>query len=160
MKSALIAYLHKKGDTKITDNYGTLGLLSHIGKIQERMILRRLDKFAEEAYAYRKTHQGFRHGSRCADAAFMMNILDHLALEKGLTLEILKVFVDNIKAYDMVNREVLWMVLERRGIPMNLTHLIKSKLEVTTAKVKHYGKMSEEFILSRGLAQGGTLSPC
>ena len=40
MKSALIAYLHKKGDTTITDNYRTLSLLSHIGKIQERMILK------------------------------------------------------------------------------------------------------------------------
>ena len=106
------------------------------------MILRRLDKFAEEAYAYRKTHQGFRHGSRCADAAFMMNILDHLALGKGLVLEIFKVFVDNTKAYDMVNRGVLWMVFERRGLSMNLINLIKSKVEGITAEVKHNGKLS------------------
>ena len=59
MKSALIANLHKNGDTKITDNYRTLSLLSHIGKIQERMILRRLDEFAEETNAYGKMQQGF-----------------------------------------------------------------------------------------------------
>ena len=67
MKSALIAYL-RRGDTKITDNYRTLSLLSHIGKIQERMILRRMDELAEETNAYGKTQQGFRHGRGCADA--------------------------------------------------------------------------------------------
>jgi len=64
----LIAYLHRKGDTKINDNYRTLSLLSHIGKIQERMILRRMDELAEETNAYGKTQQGFRHGRGCADA--------------------------------------------------------------------------------------------
>ena len=34
-----------------------LSLLSHIGKIQERMILRRLDEFAEETNAYGKTQE-------------------------------------------------------------------------------------------------------
>ena len=113
-KSALIAYLHKKGDTNITDNYRTLSLLSHLGKIQERMILRRLDEFAEETNAYGKTQQGFRHGRGCADAALMMNRLDHLALENGV--EIFKIFVDNTKAYDMVNSEVSWMVNREKGI--------------------------------------------
>ena len=80
-------------------------------------------------------------------AAFMMNRLDHLALEKGE--EIFKIFVDNTKAYDMVNREVVWMVLERRGLPTNLINLINSKLEGTTAKVKYNGKLSEESNLSR-----------
>ena len=105
-----------------------------------------------------KSNQRFRHGRGCADAAFMMNRLDHLALEKGV--EIFKIFVDNTKAYDMVNREVLWMVLERRGLPMNLINLIKSKLEGTTAKVKYNGKLSEKFNLSHGLTQGGMLPPC
>ena len=75
----------------------------------------------------------------------MINRLDHFALEKGV--EIFKIFVDNTKAYDMVNREALWMVLERRGIPMNLINLINSKLEGTTGKVKYNGKLSEEFNL-------------
>ena len=50
------------------------------------MILRRLDEFAEETNAYGNTQQGFRHGRGCADAAFMMNRLDHLALEKGVEI--------------------------------------------------------------------------
>ena len=84
-----------------------------------------------------------------------MKRLDHLALEKGI--EIFQILVDNTKANDMVNREVLWMVLERRGLPMNLINLIQSKLGGTTAKVKHNGKLSVEFNLPRSLNQGGIL---
>ena len=78
MKDATVVYLHKKGDARVTDNYRTLSLLSHIGKIQERMILRRLDTYAEEINAYGKTQQGFRHGRGCADAYF--SILVHREL--------------------------------------------------------------------------------
>jgi len=71
----------------------------------------------------------------------MMNRLDHLALERGSVLY--KIFVDNTKAYDLVNRDILWLILERRGVPSNLIELIKSTLEGSLAKVKYDGKFSE-----------------
>jgi hypothetical protein len=110
----------------------------------------------KETNSYGKTKQVFRHGGGCADVVFAMNRLDHLALAKGI--ETCKIVVDNTKAYDMVNREVRWMVQERRGLPMHLINLIKSKLKGTPAKVKYNSKLSEGFNLSHGLTQGGILS--
>ena len=117
-----------------------------------------MDKFAEETNAYGGTQQGFRHGRGCADAVFMSSRINHMALEKGI--ELYKLYVDNVKAFDRVSRDTLWMILKRRGIPEKLIKLIRSMLENTKAKVNHNGKMSEEFELQTGLKQGAMLSPC
>jgi len=158
MKDATVTFLHKKGNTMDTNNYRTLSMLSHVGKIQERMILRRLDTYAEETNAYGGTQQGFRHGRGCADAVFMSGRINHMALEKGL--ELYKLYVDNTKAFDCVSRDTLWMILRRRGIPEKLIKLTASMLENAKAKVKHNGMFSEEFELQTGLKQGAMLSPC
>jgi hypothetical protein len=72
-----------------------------------------------------------------------------------------KCFVDLTKAYDKVDRNTLWEVLKRRGIPPKLIQLIKSIHYYcgAQAKVRVDGELSEAFNLDRGLKQGSVLAP-
>lgn len=64
-------------------------------------------------------------------------------------------FVDLVKAY---NQEILWNVLERRGIPSKFFNLIKNTIVGSKAKVKYDGKLSDSFFLKCGLKQGSIIS--
>ncbi|KAI8519496.1 hypothetical protein Bbelb_027530 [Branchiostoma belcheri] len=57
-----------------------------------------------------KSEMGFRKGRGCTDAIFALRQLSEKAIEYNKELNL--VFVDQEKAFDRVNREKLWTVLE------------------------------------------------
>jgi hypothetical protein len=69
-------------------------------------------------------------------------------------------FIDYEKAYDRVNRQKLWKILENYGVPKNLLNAMRSFYEITTIKIKlDYGKTTEAFEVIQGLRQSCGLSP-
>jgi hypothetical protein len=157
MRDAIIVFLFKKGDNTLCNNYRTLSLLSVIGKIQSRMILARLIEVAEKHGWLGETQQAFRRFRGGGDSVLIGNMVDSHLMEKNLPAY--KLFVDNSKAYDFVVRDVLWIILERRGVPPLLLNLIKSTMIGARAVVKDNGVVGEEtFDLTTGLKQGCVLS--
>ena len=67
--------------------------------------------------------------------------------------------MDLTKAYDKVNRELLWKIPRRLGIPERLVNLITSFHEGAFAQAQVNGVLSSPFPLQRGLKQGSVLSP-
>ncbi|KAL4083606.1 hypothetical protein QTP88_028922 [Uroleucon formosanum] len=68
-------------------------------------------------------------------------------------------FVDFKAAYDSINRDKLWEVMDSLGIPAKLTRLIKSCTYNSKSKISFGGELSEEFQVTTGLRQGDALSP-
>ena len=68
-------------------------------------------------------------------------------------------FIDITKAYDSVNRELLWKVCLSYGITPKLVNLFKMLYENLIAKVKINGELSESFEMNTGVMQGGIPSP-
>ena len=68
-------------------------------------------------------------------------------------------FVDYRKAFDSVNREALFNILERNGISGDYLEAIKGIYKSVLAAVKQDGKYSEYFNCPSGLKQGCLLSP-
>jgi hypothetical protein len=65
-------------------------------------------------------------------------------------------YIDLTKAYDKVNRQILWKMLRLYGIPEELVKIIISFHEGATARLWLDGELS----LQRGLLkQGSVLSP-
>ena len=156
-KDVIIATLFKKGATESCDNYRGLSLITHVGKALERVIQNRLVKYAELLNWIPESQCGFRSERGTVDVIFVSRYLSSLVVEKGMKLY--KCFVDLTKAYDKVDRDILWMVLERRGVPIKLLNLLKGLLVGAVARVRVNGKFSEQFILERGLKQGSVISP-
>ena len=69
-------------------------------------------------------------------------------------------FVDLQKAYDSVDRELLWKVLARAGVPPVMIDVIRQFHDGMRARVRmDDGELSEWFEATQGLQQGCVLSP-
>ena len=66
-------------------------------------------------------------------------------------------FMDFEKAFDSVDRDVIWMLMHHYGIPAKFVTLIQQMYENSTCQVMHNGKLSEE--VKTGVRQGCILSP-
>ena len=156
-RRAIVCPIYKKGDKTRCENYRGISLLSHAGKIYERVLEQRLRGLVEEKIG--KWQHGFRPGKGTVDLIFAMKLL----LEKDWEWNKDKyaVFIDMEKAFDRVPRKKLWEALghEEYGIPGKLKRAIKSILYETMSKVRGRDMESEWFEVRTGVRQGGVISP-
>ena len=74
-------------------------------------------------------------------------------------MSIFKCFIEFTKAYDRVNRDILWKVLKNKGVPDKLIDLIKGLLVGSAAAIRIKGEIVADFSLDMGLKQGSVFSP-
>ena len=67
-------------------------------------------------------------------------------------------FVDFKAAFDSVNRDGLWQILEVYGIPVKLIYLLKAVYNSTCCSVRINGKDSAAFPVDTGVHQGAIAS--
>ena len=69
-------------------------------------------------------------------------------------------FIDLQKAYDSVDRDLLWKVLARAGIPAEMIAIIRKIHVYMRARVRmDDGELSDWFPVTEGLRQGCSISP-
>ena len=69
-------------------------------------------------------------------------------------------FIDITKAYDSVDRTLLWTVLPRFGVPQKMISVIRQFHDVMRACVRlDDGACSGWFAMEQGLRQGCVLAP-
>ena len=69
-------------------------------------------------------------------------------------------YIDLRKAYDSVNRNALWYILQHGySIPEKLFKIIRALHSDTRASVRAYGKNSPEFTVHTGVRQGCVMAP-
>ena len=76
------------------------------------------------AYSLRNSSAAFvRHDQQSVDMLFVVRRLQELGRERKIPLYMC--FVDLQKAYDSVDRELLWQVLTRFGVPAKMHTVIR-----------------------------------
>jgi len=88
---------------------------------------------------------------------FVMRQLQEKCTEQNMPL--FSVFIDLTKAFDTVNREALWTVLERIGCPPRFILMIRLFHDGMTGHVLSRGNVTEAFAISNGVKQGCVLAP-
>ena len=68
-------------------------------------------------------------------------------------------FIDYEKAFDSVDREILWKLLRHYGVPDKIISLIWCTYGDMSCKTAHAGQLSESFKVKTGVHQGCPLSP-
>ena len=117
-RSAFIPIL-KKGNAKACSNYHTTALISHTGKVKLKILQARLQQYVNKGLP--DVQVGFRKGRGSRDQ--IANI--HWIIEKARELQknIYFCFTDYANAFNYVDHNKLWKILQEIGIPDHLTYL-------------------------------------
>ena len=149
-KDATIKVLHKKMDRTECSKYRGLSLMAHAGKILLKIVANRLGDFCEEAGILPEEQHGFRPQRSTADMMFVVRRLQELGRTSNTSLEIC--FIDLAKAYDSVDRVLLWEVLARFGVPPRMIKGIRMFHDGMRARVQlDDGDFSAWFNVCQGL---------
>nr|VZI49995.1 unnamed protein product [Spirometra erinaceieuropaei] len=67
-------------------------------------------------------------------------------------------FVDQTKAFDMVNREGLWKIMQEFDCPERFTRMVRQLHDGMMARVANNGAVLEAFAVTSGVRQGCVLA--
>uniref|UniRef100_A0A8C9WDN1 Reverse transcriptase domain-containing protein n=1 Tax=Scleropages formosus TaxID=113540 RepID=A0A8C9WDN1_SCLFO len=156
MRDATIVTLYKnKGERSDCNNYRGISLLSVTGKLFAEVVLRRLQKIAQQIYP--ESQCGFRAGRSTVDMIFSLRQLQKKCREQRKPLYV--AFIDLTKAFDTVSRSGLFRVLGKIGYPPKLLKLIQSFHADMQGTVRFNGSTSDAFSIKSGVKQGCVLAP-
>jgi hypothetical protein len=157
-KDAAIAHLYKnKGDRNCCDNHRGIALLCIAGKVLARLMLNRLIKHIDNIGLIPESQCGFRPNRGTSDMTFALRQLQEKCSLQGVDLYLL--FIDLTKAFDTVNREGLWRILEKAGCPKLFVSIICSFHDGMKASVREGSEKSPSFGVTSGTKQGCVLAP-
>ena len=157
-KYAVITVLHKKGDKTECGNYRGISLVSHAGKVLLEVVATRLSAYCEAKGLLPEEQCGFRPDRSTMDMMFVVRRLQEIERKAGVSLHMC--FIDLQKAYETVDRTLLWQVLTRIGVPPQMIAVIRQFHDGMRACVRPDGGVcSDWFEVEQGLRQGGVLSP-
>jgi len=123
-------------------------------KINAKIITQRF-KTISEAILLEEQNQ-FRIRRTCIDNVFL--IKEIIEKRREFNLDTHMAFLDLEKAFDRVNRNQLWQILNRRGIPYYLIEVIKSLYKNTSVQIEAGRKILDKIFIKQGV-QGCNLSP-
>nr|VZH99100.1 unnamed protein product [Spirometra erinaceieuropaei] len=142
-KDATIVHLHKrKGNRQVCDNHRGISLLNIPGRSSLASCSTASTTIWNRAFCQK------------ANAA-------PVVIEKcqEMRTHLYSTFVDLTKAFDTVNREGLWKIMQKFGCPERFTQMVRQLHDGMMARVTDNGAVSEAFAVTNGVKQGCVLAP-
>ena len=157
LKSQTIIPIYKKGSRALAENYRPISLTSHVIKIFERIVRKKLTDFLESNQLLCTSQHGFRKGRSCltqliAHVDFILsNLLD------GNDTDV--IYLDFQKAFDKVDHNILLQKLRKFGIQGKFHSWISNYLTQRKQVVNINGHLSYEGSVLSGVPQGSVIGP-
>ncbi|VDL93498.1 unnamed protein product [Schistocephalus solidus] len=150
-KGATIVHLYKrKGNRQLCDNHRGISVLKIFGKIVARILLNLLNGHLEQGLLP-ESQCSFRRHRGTTDMIFAARQLQEKCQE--MRTHLYTTFVDLTKAFDTVNRDGLWKVMQKFGCPERFTHMVRQLHDGMTARITDNGMVSEAFAVTNGVKQ-------
>ena len=153
-KRSVFIPIPKKGNAKGCPNYCTFALISHASKVMFKILQARLQQYMNQELP--DVQAGFRKGRGTRDQ--IANIC--WIIEKAREFQKNICFIDYAKAFDCVNHNKLWKILQEIVIPDHLTCLLRNLYADQEATVKTRHGKTNWFQIGKGVCQGCILSSC
>ena len=112
----------KKGNAKECSNYRTIALISHASKVMLKILQARLQQYMNHELP--DVQDGFRKGRGPGDQ--IANICWNIEKARDFEKNIYFCFIDHAKAFDCVDHNKLWKILQEIGIPDHLICLLRN----------------------------------
>uniref|UniRef100_A0A8B9XK85 Reverse transcriptase domain-containing protein n=1 Tax=Bos mutus grunniens TaxID=30521 RepID=A0A8B9XK85_BOSMU len=155
-KRSVFIPIPKKGNAKECSNYCTIVLISHASKVMLKILQARLQQYVNCELP--DVQAGFRKGRGTRDQ--IANIRWIIKKAREFQKNIYFCFIDYAKAFDYVDHNKLWKILQEMGIPDHLTCLLRNLYAGQEATVRTGHGTTDWFQIGKGLRQGCILSPC
>ncbi|MCB4773549.1 MAG: reverse transcriptase family protein, partial [Sulfurovum sp.] len=157
-KHAVVVPIHKQGKArKEIASYRPISLTSHLGKVYERVIKRRLEYFCETKKVFPACQAGFRRGRGVTD--HLVKLGEHVGRAMGRRKVLLSCFFDISRAYDQVWHARLLQKLQKIGLSGKIFNYIKTFLTGRSLQVRWKGAMSAAKQIDMGVPQGSVIAP-
>lgn len=153
-----VVSIQKPGkNPSLPESYRPICLLSCIRKLLERMLLNRLELWAEKQNVFSETQYGFRKGRGTRDCLALLASNAQLSINKKQ--ECASVFLDISGAYDSIVVNILVDKMDKLGLPTKLVNFLSNLLSFKV--MKFYNKNSLQTVRYSyfGIPQGSCLSP-
>ncbi|BHF71311.1 hypothetical protein SprV_0401436700 [Sparganum proliferum] len=132
-KDATIVHIYKrKGNRQVCDNHRGISSLNIAGKIFARILLNRLNNHLGQGLLP-ESQCGFRRHRGTTDMIFAARQLQEKCQE--MRTHLYSTFVDLTKAFDTVNREGLWKIMQKFGCPERFTLMVRQLHDGMMARV-------------------------
>ena len=154
----VITVFYNRGDKTECGNKRGISLVSHAGKVLLKVVSRRLSAYCEAKGLIPEEQCRFRPDRSTTDMMFVVCRLQEIGRKAGVSLFMR--FIDLQKAYDTVDRTLLWQVLTCIGVPPQMIAVIRQFHDRMRAYVRPDDSVcSDWFEVEQGLRQGCVLSP-
>ncbi|BHF68406.1 hypothetical protein SprV_0301144000 [Sparganum proliferum] len=125
-------------------------------EIFARILINRLNNHLEQGLLP-ESQCGFRRHRGTTDMIFAARQLQEKCQE--MRTHLYSTFVDLTKAFDTVNREGLWKIMQKFGCPERFIEMVRQLHDGMMARVTDNGAVSEAFAVTNGVKQGCVLAP-
>ena len=138
-------------------SYRPISLISIPCKIYADILNKRLTNWLETNDLLAEEQNGFRKERSCIDHLYTLtSLIRNRKIRKKQTFVC---FIDAKKAFDSVNRDMLWYKLMKIGVTGSFLNAVKSLYDVTNSSVKLGTIMTDFFPVNSGVKQGCKISP-
>ena len=157
LKTAIITPIHKGGSKFSPERYRPVALTSHLIKIFEKIIKKKLVSFFEEYNLFNPGQHGFRKGRSCL-SQLLIHFEDLLNIVgRGENADV--IYLDFSKAFDKVDFNILLQKLSRLGVGGTIYRWIEQFLTNRRQCVAVNGFISAFVEVLSGVPQGSVLGP-
>ena len=136
-------------------NYHTIALISHGSKVMLKILQARLQQYVNRELP--DVHPGFRKGRGTRDQ--IANIRWIIKKAREFQKIICFCFIDYAKAFDCVDHNKLWKILQEMGIPNHLTCFLRNLYAGQEATVRTGHGTTDCFQIGKGVCQS-CIWPC
>ena len=145
-----------QSNAKECSNYLTIALISHVSKVMLKILQARLQLYVN--WELPDVQAAFRKGRGTRDQ--IANICWIKEEARKLQKNIYFCFIDYAKAFDCVDHNKVWKILQEMGIPDHLICLMRNLYagQETTVRTGH--GTTDWFQTGKGVHQGCILSLC
>jgi hypothetical protein len=157
MKKQVIRPIYKKGNKSDYNNYRPIALLPAINKIIEKFFAQRINNFVNKFNLLCKNQFAYQRGKSTVEALHEINNKITAALNNGEFAG--AILVDLQKAFDTVNKDILFEKLYKLGLRGKILSILKSYLTDRKSCVKIDNVYSEWTDVNYGVPQGSVLGP-
>jgi len=149
-------YKQNGKDKKDPVNYRGITLTSCLGKLYEKILMTRIQKYLDKINFPHPYQFGFRKEAGAISAAFTLQ--ECLIYYTNHNSNVYAVFLDNEKAFDRLWHCGLLEKLKKLGINAKMWRIIAHSYTQSSACVTCRGGISNTFPLRRGVGQGRVMS--